>query len=83
MGSAGRRDKRYLAAKAEYRTGNYPCRYGCGRPGTTPDHVPPLNTVTDWRTWQGHYEPACLPCQCRQGGRMAQAQRTRTRRWSY
>jgi hypothetical protein len=83
MGSEGRRDRNYLAAKREFQTGQYPCRFGCGRPGTTVDHDPPLSTFGHWTEWTGRYLPACQTCQARQGQAITTRKRYRQRRWNY
>lgn len=70
MGSEGRRSSAYRRVSAEYRTGNYPCHYGCGRPGLTVDHIPPLSEFPHHTMWQGKYLPACPTCQSRQGARI-------------
>ncbi len=84
MGRDGRRSKAYLTAAREYRTGNHPCHFGCGQPGTTVDHQPPLSTAPTPDQWQGVLLPACRRCQSRQGGLIRQAKRRRAvKRWSY
>jgi hypothetical protein len=79
--SAGRRDAAYLAAKRRFQQGDLPCHHGCGRPGTTPDHDPPLDG-TNPALWNGRFLPACQPCQSRQGAAITNAKRAK-RRWTW
>jgi len=74
MGSEGRRSAAYRKTSALFKTGQFPCHFGCGRPGTTVDHEPPLRDFPNPNDWQGQWLPACRRCQCAQGGRL----RTRT-----
>lgn len=76
--SAGRRDKDYKAAKAEFQTGRHPCWLNsgewCTRIGLTVDHDPAMHTVGGPAVWlalyrqgRAHHRPACAECQSRQG----------------
>lgn len=80
MGKPGYNNPTYLQAQALYRTGRYPCHFGCGRPGTTVDHSPPLSTTPTGGTWRGDLLPACKPCQDAQGGQLSHLP-TRPRIW--
>ena len=54
-------DARYRAARKSILATEQPC-HKCGRRATTIDHVPPLSSVADPRTWQGELLPACKKC---------------------
>lgn len=81
--SAGRRDKRYLTAKALYQTGQFVCHVCNQRPGIEVDHVPPLSTALHWKLWTGELKPACPRCQRLEGGNISAGRTAQhpSRRW--
>ena len=85
MGSAGRRNAAYVAARRRFQQGQHPCwlNYpGCTGIGTTPDHDPPLSSFAHHTEWRGVLRPACPACQARQGTLVRQAKTSRqSRAW--
>ena len=82
--SAGRRKADYVRTRTAYQQGAT-C-WMCGTYGRmTVDHVPPLSTAPNPETWdawraagRAHYEPACQPCQSRQGAAITNRRSTWT-----
>jgi 5-methylcytosine-specific restriction endonuclease McrA len=76
MSAAGRRHSEYIAARKRFQTGNYTCHICGQQPGLTPDHQPPLANFPHPNLWHGTLQPACQPCQSRQGAAITNARHT-------
>lgn len=72
----------YKAYKRHLRLNNIPCRYGCGRRATTPDHVPALmHHAHIPGSGCCDLHPACHPCNSSHGAREGNAIRNPSSGW--
>ena len=78
----GRTSPEYKRLRALYKTGAYPCHFGCGRRGTWVDHVPPLADFENPLLWVGRLLPACPKCQCQQGAQITNGRKAAAR-WKF
>ena len=52
---------RYRQERKRLLAGDPLCVWGCGRPATTADHIPPVSAFPAGQ-WQGRLVPACEKC---------------------